>query len=1001
MKLYVIPPDMGFLPALARGTLARLGAGEALAAATILLPTRRAARALQAAFLRAADAPALLLPRMRALAGLSTEDADELALPALLRLPPAVEPLRRQAVLAGFASQLPREMGGPASAEHAWALGLELGKLLDEIALEEAEIIPDDPALLGHRWLERLEALAPESLAQHWQITTTFLRAIVQEWQLWLTGQGLLDIGVRRVLALRAQRLAWEEAPPAGAVIAAGIGMGGTVPAAADLLRVIATRLPQGFVVLPGEDRATAALPWEALSDAPTHPYAGQRAMLDRMGATLADAAPWVATAPDGISELLGAALLPAGHLDPWQSPEPARWHKPLQALSRIEASDAQHEAAAIALTLRGALETPGARAALVTPDRDLARRVAAELPRHGILADDSAGQPLSDTPPGAFLRLIAHLAAGECGPVALLSVLKHPLCAGGMERAEWLAATQALEAAVLRGPAPGPGLAGLRAAIAGLRRPEPRLAALLDALEAGLGPFTALPASPARPPADLLSEHLAAAEALATTPTLPGGLRLYAQAEGEALARHLAAMAPAMAAMPPIPPADWPGLFEAGLAQGTTQAPRISRGRGDRAHPQVEILGLLEARLLDFDLVVLGALDETIWPQASDPGPWMSRPMRREFGLPSPELRIGRVAADFLLTAAGSRRAVLSRAARRGGSPAVPARWLTRLDVFLQGQSGLRLPPEPCAEWARLLDQPAEIRPRARPAPRPPLAARPHHLTISDVGLLIADPYAFYARRVLDLAPLDPLEQEPGAPDYGNMVHAAIHRFLLALPQAWPGEAAAAPLWEAAAQWALERAALRPAVAALWAPRLHRIGRFIRGLEAEQRGLLLQSWAEVKAEATLRRPGGVVTLEARADRLDRLSDGTLRILDYKTGTVPSKGDVEAGTHPQLPLEAWLAERGAFRGVPAGTVSKLEYWRLTGADQPGEVKPLKLEDLPGTIAQAAAALQALADRFLLGEAAFTAHPHPRRRAGRDVQHLARTAEWSAEAEEGA
>lgn len=997
MKLFAIPPDQAFLPALARGALARLGSGEALAKTTILLPTRRAARALQAAFLREAALPALLLPRMRALAGLSTEDADELALPALLRLPPAVDALRRQAVLAGFAARLPREVGGPANAEHAWALGLELGKLLDEIALEEAEILPDDPALLGHRWLERLEALAPEALAVHWQITTTFLRGLVVEWQGWLTEQGLLDIGVRRVLALRAQRVAWEDAPPDGAVIAAGIGMGGTVPAAADLLRVIATRLPQGFVVLPGEDRATAALPWEALREAPTHPYAGQRAMLDRMGANMADAQAWVAAGPDGVSELLGTALLPAGRLAPWQSPDAARWMQPLPALSRIEASDAQHEAAAIALAMRGALERPGARAALVTPDRDLVRRVAAELPRHGILADDSAGQPLSDTPSGAFLRLIAHLAAGECGPVALLSVLKHPLCAGGMERGEWLAATQALERAALRGVSPGPGLAGLRVALAGLRDPEPRLAALLDALEMALGPFTSLPHSPLRPPADLLAEHLAAAEALASTPTLPGGLRLYAQAEGEALARHLAALAPAMAALPPISPADWPGLFEAALAQGNTRAARISRGRSDAAHPQVEILGLLEARLLDFDLVVLGALDETIWPQASDPGPWMSRPMRREFGLPSPELRIGRVAADFLLTASASRRAVFSRAARRGGSPAVPARWLTRLDIFLKGQEGLALTPEPCAEWARLLDQPAEIRPCARPAPRPPLEARPERINVSDVASLIGDPYAFYAQRILNLRALDPLEQEPGAADYGNLIHATIRRFLAALPQAWPGEVAAAPLWEAAASREMEEARLRPAVAALWAPRLARIGHFLRGLEAQQRHGLLATWPEVTASLAIRRPGGSFTLQARADRVDRRADGTLRILDYKTGTVPPKAEVDSGTAPQLPLEAWLAEQGAFENVAPGPVAALEYWRLTGADQPGKVHELKL-DLPATIATAGAALHALADRFLLGDGDFPAHPHPRRRAGRNYQHLSRMAEWSAEGE---
>lgn len=1002
MKLYAIPPDSAFLPALARGTLARLGTGEALAMATILLPTRRAARALQGAFLRESDSAALLLPRMRALAGLSTEDADELALPALLRLPPAVDALRRQAVLAGLASKLPRDRGGPASAEHAWALGAELGKLLDEIALEEAETLPDDPELLGHRWLERLDALAPEALAVHWQITTTFLRAIVLEWQLWLTEQGLLDLGVRRVLALRAQRVAWEDAPPDSAVIAAGIGMGGTVPAAADLLRIIATRLPQGFVVLPGEDAATATLPWEALRDAPTHPYAGQRMMLDRMGATMADAAPWVENHPGGVAEFLGTALLPAGHLAPWQQPEPARWQAPLGALSRIEASDAQHEAAAIALTLRGALEIPGARAALVTPDRDLARRVAAELPRHGILADDSAGQPLSDTPPGAFLRLIAHLAAGECGPVALLSVLKHPLCAGGMQRGDWLSATQALERAILRGPSPGPGLWGLRAALAGLRNPEPRLAELLDALEAALGPFTTLPRSSLRPAAALLAEHLAAAEALATTPALPGGLRLYAQAEGEALARHLAALAPAMAELPPVSPADWPGLFEAALAQGSTRAARISRGRSDAAHPQVEILGLLEARLLDFDLVVLGALDETIWPQASDPGPWMSRPMRREFGLPSPELRIGRVAADFLLTASASRRAVLSRAARRGGSPAVPARWLTRLDTFLKGQHGLALTPEPSAEWARLLDQPADITPCRRPAPSPARAARPERITVSDVAMLIADPYAFYARRILKLAALDPLEQEPGAPDYGNLIHAAIHRFLNGLPPpsgpgSWPGEDTARPLWDAAAQWALAEAALRPAVAALWAPRLARIGGFIRALEAQQRGNLLATWPELTASVTVKRPGGSFTLDARADRVDRRLDGTLRILDYKTGTVPSKREVEAGTAPQLPLEAWLAEQGAFRGVPPGAVAALEYWRLTGADPAGEVRALAL-DIPQNIAKADEALHRLADRFLLGEAAFPAHPHPRRRAGVDYLHLSRMAEWSAEAE---
>lgn len=987
MRLFTIAPGLPFLPTLARGALARLGTGEELAAATILLPTRRAARALQAAFLREADSPALLLPRLRPLAGLSVEDADELALPALLDLPPAVEPLRRQAVLAGFAAKWPPRFGGPPTAEHAWALGGELAKLLDEIALEEAEILPDDPALLEHRWLERLDGLAPESLASHWQITTTFLRAAVVEWQAWLHAQGLLDVGVRRVMALRAQRRAWEENPPEGAVIAAGIGMGGTIPAASDLLRVVATRLPRGFVVLTGEDVATAALPEAALDGAPTHPFAGQRAMLARMGATLADAVPWVPGEATPRAHLLGTALLPAGHLAPWL--EPGLRPEALAGMTRLSAGDSQHEATAIALALRGALETPGARAALVTPDRDLARRVAAELPRHGILADDSAGQPLSDTPPGAFLRLIAKLAAGEMGPVALLALLKHPLCAAGMARGDLLSAARALEAKALRGPAPAPGLAGLRAL--GLAEAAP----LLDALEACLDGFTALPDDAApTPPADLLDAQLRAAEALATTPELPGGLRLYAQAEGEALARHLAALPPALAELPPIAPAEWPGLFEALLAAGTTRAARVARGRtGAALHPQVEILGLLEARLLDFDLVVLGALDETIWPQAADPGPWMSRPMRREFGLPSPELRIGRVAADFFQFGAGSARVVLSRAARRGGSPTVPARWLTRLDTLLKGQ-GLVMATAPEAHWAKLLDAPEAVRPQGRPAPSPPRAARPHRVTVSDVALLLADPYAFHAKHVLGLKPLAPLEQEAGAADYGNLVHTAMHRFLVLLGAGWPGEAQARLMWEEAMAEALARAAPRPAVAAIWAPRLARIGAEVIRLEAAARPRLRQSLAEVKGGLDLRRPGGVLRLDARADRLDLFDDGNLRLVDYKTGTTPSGKEVARGDAPQLPLEALIAERGGFEGMEGGPVTALEYWRLTGALEPGKITALDL-DIADAVERAHAALLRLADRFLFGEAPFAAHPHPRRRAAPDYRHLSRADEWSA------
>ncbi|MBR0681218.1 double-strand break repair protein AddB [Roseomonas eburnea] len=1007
MNLFAIPPHAPFLDTLAAGVLARLpsDAPDALARATILLPTRRAARGLREAFLRAAGGRALLLPRMRALAGLSTEEADELALPDLLDLPPAVAPLTRQAVLAEMAGRVPRRAGGPATPEQAWLLAGELARLFDEIALEEPDLAMLEtapPEEFAAAWLARLDGLVPDRHAQHWQITTTVLRAVATDWNTWLNGRGLLDIGVRRVKALAAQAAAWRAAPPEHPTITAGIGAGGTIPAAAALLRVLAAA-PQGAVVLQGLPEPVDATLWEAIRKAPTHPLAGQARLLAALAATPAELRPWHEAAPEGAvpdrAVLLGRALHPAEGLDTWTQRDPARWSAAAAGITRLVAADAQQEAAAIALLLRGAIETPGRTAALVTPDRDLARRVSSELARHGITADDSAGEPLAETPAATFLRLIARMVAEGFAPVPLLSVLKHPLCAGGMDRAEWLAAARMLERRALRGPRPAPGLAGLRAtAVAAWKGSMPApVEALLTALDAALEGFATLPDSPARPAADLLAAHMAAAEALAATPDLPGGLRLYAGEEGEPLARHLHDLSEALPHLPPLSPADWPDLFEAALAGPVAPSLRAVRGRGDAAHPRIAVLGLLEARLQSFDRVVLGALEESVWPQATEPGPWMSRPMRAQFGLPEPEARIGRVAADFLTAAAAAPEAVLSTAARRGGSPTVPARWLTRLDTFLAGQDGLALAPSPAAGWAAALDAPATVTPCPRPAPAPPAVARPRRLTVSDAGLLIADPYAFYAKRVLRLAPLDALEEDVGAIEYGTLVHDAMAGFLRALGTGWPGAEAAAEHWRRASETALAAHADRPGILAFWTPRLANIGAFaIAEEEALRRaGGLAACLVETKGTALLRLPEGEVEIEARADRLDHLTAGGWRVVDYKTGTVPKPRDLAEGNAPQLPIEAWLLQQGAFPGSEGGTATELVYWRLTGGEVPGEVKAIDAtaEDYA---AIARERLENLAARWLLGEAPFASRPHPSRSApGGEYDHLARIEEWSA------
>ena len=1016
LNLFAIPAHRPFLDSLAAGVLARAGEEpEALSRITLLLPTRRAARALRDAFVRAAGDRALLLPRMRALAGLSTEDADELDLPALLDMPPAVEPLTRQSVLASMVAKLPRRFGGPRSPEQAWTLAGEMARLLDEIALEEK-----DPALLrlgdeeefAAAWLDRFEKLAPEEHAQHWQITTRFLRAVVQEWTRWLAGNDVLDIGIRRVLALTAQAQAWRDAPPDYPVISAGIGAGGTIPAAADLLKLLC-RTPNGAVVMQGacdlgpDDPPSARPLWDAIMDSPTHPFCGLGRLLAQIDASYADVRDWDGAAPPIAPEeratLMARAMRPADGLQCWTRVEGPRWDDARKGITLLRAADAQQEAVATALLLRGALETPGARAALVTPDRALARRVAAELARHGITADDSAGEPLAITPAAAFLRLIGAALSQSFAPSALLALTKHPLCAAGMDRMAWLGAVRRLERLSLRGARPAPGLAGLRAAA---KRGDDQVDTLLDALDRCFAPLSSLDGV-ARPAADLLAAHLDVAEALASTPELAGGLRLYAGEEGEPLARHLHDLAAALAEHPAVASRDWPDLFEACLAGPVAPSLRSVRGRGGEPHPRVEILGLLEARLLTFDTVVLGALEETVWPLATDPGPWMSRPMRRDFGLPEPESRIGRVAADFLYGTCAAPDVVLSSAQRRGGAPCVPARWLTRLETFLRGQGNLALARSPAADWAASLDMPEGTAvPCTRPAPAPPAALRPRRLSVSDARLLIADPYAFYAKTMLRLRALDPLDQDVGAIDYGNLVHETLRGFLTALGTTWPGEAAAIAAWEKAADAALQVHASHPAIIAFWGPRLGNIGRFVVDEEHKLReaGGLLGCMPEADGRTTLHLPGGAIQVQARADRIDRLATGGWRVVDYKTGQTPSNPQLANGTAPQLPMEALILSRGGFPDAPEGSeTTEMIYWRLTGGEVPGEVKDMDLTEKASGVPLvdlAADRLAALAERYLLGEAPFASRPHPSRTApGGDHDHLARIAEWSIAEEE--
>jgi ATP-dependent helicase/nuclease subunit B len=982
LNLYAIPPNVPFLDAVARAWLVRSSDPLEMSQGLILLPTRRAARSLVDAFLRQGGGRALLLPRITAFGAL---DEAPLALSGALDLPPAIDPMQRLAALARLILGMRGSGGAPQTADRAWQLAAELAALMDEAERAEVDLA------------SRLPDAADPAYAAHWAETLRFLQIVTHAWPAYLAENGVMNPAARQVALLDAQAASWQACPPAHRVLVAGTTAG--IPAVARLLKVVAG-LPVGEVVLPALDTTMSERAWGAIDE--PHPQAGLARLLADLGATRGDVQRWPATlnseVPPGRFATLSTALLPADALV-WDGGVPPS----LEGLKRLVPADQQEEAAAIAVVMRQALETPSTRVALVTPDRDLAGRVAAELRRFGVIADDSAGEQLAETPPAVLLRLLARAVAEELAPVPLLALLKHPLVGAGLAPAACRTEARALELAALRGPRPGPaGIQGLRRALAKAgERPQ----AFLARLETCLEPVLRFAAPVEVAPVAAMAALIEAAERLAATDETDGTSRLWSGEEGEALANLLSSLRAAIGILPDQRPSVLPGLLDAVLAGVAVRTRRALRGSGTGTveHPRVFIWGLLEARLQSAELLILGGLAEGVWPPAPEPGPWLSRPMRKAVGLPSPEQSVGQSAHDFLAATCAAPLVVLSCPARRDAAPAVPSRWLTRLDMLLEGR-GLALRRSPATAWIRALDLPANGPiPVLPPQPRPPLGLRPRRLSVTAIETWLRDPYAIYARHILRLSALRPLDEATDAADYGSLVHDGLHRFLADNRAAWPNDAR--DQLRNKMEIALRTAGLRAALAAWWAPRLERIADWIAETETARRQLNspVSIESEIAGDMLLARPGGAFRLTGRADRIERRHDGTLAILDYKTGTPPSQQEVEAGLAPQLLLEAAMAAVGGFGAAATGHAAELIYWHLTGGFVAGEARSLfrgKEPAIAEAVAAAECKLGELIDAFDQFDRAYLAHPHPDW-APRfsDYAQLARVAEWSAAGED--
>jgi ATP-dependent helicase/nuclease subunit B len=898
-RIFALAPGADFPKSLAKGIIDRMSGQppDAMARVTVYLNTARMLDRVRTALIEMRPG---FLPRLRIVTDLGRDP--------IVGIPASVPPLRRRLELARLVGELVARQADFAPGTAVYDLADSLAGLMAEMQSEGV-----DPAVLE----------APgfaDDHAEHWERSLKFLRIITQ----FFDTDAAPDPEGRQRRVIEAMVDLWRTNPPHDPVIIAGST--GSRGATALLMTAVAG-LPQGAIVVPGfdfdmSDRAWNSLYSSAIPDE-DHPQFRFAALLTGLGLAPSDVQRWDdAAVPDmARNRLVSLALRPAPVTDQWLTEGAGLGPLgPASAgISLIEAPTPRAEAMAIALALRQAAET-GQSAALISPDRVLVRRVVAALDRWGLRPDDSAGRPLHLSAPGRFLRHVAGLFGQRPTSEALLVLLKHPLTAtGAAERGDHLRLTRDLELRLRRHGPPFPTGQSLRDWAAS--RPDRMrwaewLASWLESLpEVDDAPLSAhvetlfdvAEALAAGPDGSITNSELWGAEAGRAALAVMNTLR--------AEARH-------------------GGHFNGGgfvdLLTSVLQKETV-RDSG-AVHTLVVIQGTREAREVQANLVVMAGLNEGVWPAATIPDPWLSRQMRLKAGLLLPERQIGLAAHDFQ-QAIGAPQIILSRALRDDEAQTVPSRWLDRLTNLLRGLDGeagaLQAMKDRGQVWLNLVQDFEAIEPvegAKRPAPRPPVNARPRELPVTAIRSLIRDPYAVYARNILRLRPLDPLLPEPDARLRGTVLHEIVEAFVKERPENESLEAARIRLLQVSESVLMANAPW-PTAQRLWLARISRIA--ARFVAAEAARAKVGTPAMLESSGKIMLDGVDFTLTARPDRVDQLADGSVHIYDYKSGTPPTSKQ-QKHFDKQLLLEAAMAERGAFAQIGPRTVSAVTYIQLGG-----------------------------------------------------------------------
>ena len=948
-KIYNIPLSCSFLDVIAAHFLDVYKNNPlALADVLFLLPNRRACQSLADAFVRLQGLKPTLLPQMRPL---SEADEDELLMTGFdcveefKNLLPAMSVTERQMLFTKIIMAKPSDYGlEKIPAGQAAALAGELASLIDMVYQQQLSF-------------DNLQNIVPDEYASHWQEILKFLTIITEYWPSILRESGKVDAIQRKNQVLQAQIKLWQKIKPQKQIVVAGTTA--AFPLMKELVKTV-SELDNGLVFLSGLDKYLSDNDWCQIDE--VHSQFELKMLLDYLQVERSEIPDFVPSILPEREQFISEVMRPAVTSDKWRNLSNAILSlNSIEGLQLVDCTDVRIEALSIALLMREVLTQPEKTAALVTTDRNLARRVSAELARWDIKVDDSAGIPLSLTPIGIFLRQILAVEEQAFSSVSVLGLMKYPLYANGENVFEVRRDVRVYEREILRSAA------------------ENVDCYVAEALRNSLQKLTDMYAQPEVDLSVLLKVHLQVAEKLATTDVKTGDKILWKGEAGEAAAHLMADLLDKADILGRISPHEYRDWLDVMMG-------RVSVRRRYGAHPRLKILGPIEARLMQFDRLIIGEVNEGSWPQAVKADPWLSRPMKKDFGLPLPEKNQGVQAADFSALL-GHKEVFVTRASRVQGTPMSKSRWWMRLETVLQA---LNIQPQSLEnrqypEWAMYLDKAQTLQRLLPPTPKPPVSARPRKLSASAIENLMRDPYIIFAKYILKLKPLDPLDKDLTFADYGNLVHAVLEEFNNKFCTVYPQNAKDELI--RLGEIYFEKHQISDEQKAFWWPNFLKMIDWVVDKEQSYRPNIKQIHNEVKGEYVFEAPAGPFTVTAKADRVDETKDGKLNIIDYKTGQARSLKEIQCGYAPQLPIEAIIAEKGGFEGINSATTEALIYWQL-GRKETGVFANTQ-EVLQNTYER----IHEVVSLFDFEETAYLSKPNPKYAPKySDYEHLSRVNE---------